>query len=707
MKKIGLILLSIMMIAGLAFVGCGDDSSSSTSTVAVENIELNRHTATIGIGETEQLSVTFTPENATNKTVIWESDDPAIATVSSSGLVTGVAEGSVWITVETPCGEHYDECEITVLPEGAVRVTGVTLNKDTLELTAGDTDDTLVATIEPDDADDPTGTWSSDDPTVATVNINTGLVTAVSAGTAIITFTTNDGGFTDDCEVTVSAYPVFKVDGNGDPTNELDIVGTTTTDTVILPYDSQSNVTVHKAITNYLLTLPDTYFLRIVLKDVQTGSATVAQIGNSPDHYQLIARYSQAVTDPARGHFVSYGANRNVNGNIGGDGHFDIPMSVVKTSIGINGGDLRFQVVVTGRCTIDAMFVLPPCDGNCEFCADDCTDIPDNAPCMCPGCFSDGPGTHVPHTFCVCCIPAPSISITTQPTNKEVEVGYTTAETFSVVAAINHGTGSLAYQWYSNATNSNEGGTSIGGATNATFNIPAALAEGDYYYYVVVSAPELTSVTSNAVRFRVSAGIDPVKFNLTNFLAGTHSYQTFTLLNDQSTGDSGSGDTYINTTFASRIGQNRITGSNSSSPPLKTGSGNRSNVLILVNPANDGLLYVASGTTHGLEIMLADLDLDLTSNTYSITISGTVDAASVSTGTMRIVYNGWSTTQSLAASSVLTPGAPFEISTTLVSVGTNPTTTDDVLRIRPAAGAAAGAPIILHITSIVIEDVTP
>jgi len=89
-----------------------------------------------------------------------------------------------------------------------IPVTGVTLNNTTLSLIAGQTS-TLTATVEPANASDKSVTWSSDNEAVARVS-TTGLVTAVaaSADPANITVTTNDGGFTKSCAVTVTAASV-------------------------------------------------------------------------------------------------------------------------------------------------------------------------------------------------------------------------------------------------------------------------------------------------------------------------------------------------------------------------------------------------------------------------------------------------------------------------------------------------------------------
>ena len=85
----------------------------------------------------------------------------------------------------------------------SVSVTGVSLNKTTLELEEGK-EETLVATVLPEGATNKEVEWKSDNTDVATVDEN-GKVTAVKAGEAKITVTTKDGGYTDECAVTVTA----------------------------------------------------------------------------------------------------------------------------------------------------------------------------------------------------------------------------------------------------------------------------------------------------------------------------------------------------------------------------------------------------------------------------------------------------------------------------------------------------------------------
>ncbi|MCL2603558.1 MAG: FecR family protein [Defluviitaleaceae bacterium] len=98
----------------------------------------------------------------------------------------------------------------------------------------------------------------------------------------------------------------------------------------------------------------------------------------------------------------------------------------------------------------------------------------------------------------------PDITITTQPTNTPVTAGNIT-QSLSVAASVTMGA-TLSYQWYSNTSASNTGGTAIGGATGASFAIPTGLTQGAYYYFVEVSATGgATSVRSNPATVTVSA----------------------------------------------------------------------------------------------------------------------------------------------------------------------------------------------------------
>ena len=171
--------------------------------IAVEGITLDKTTATVEEGATVTLTATVTPGNATDKTVTWSTSNEAIATVSG-GVVTGVKAGEVTITAKA--GDKSATCTVTVTaastePE-VVPVTGVTLNQTAVTLDI-DQSITLTATVAPENATNKAVTWASDKTDVATVDAN-GKVTAVAAGTANITVTTQDGGKTATCVVTVN-----------------------------------------------------------------------------------------------------------------------------------------------------------------------------------------------------------------------------------------------------------------------------------------------------------------------------------------------------------------------------------------------------------------------------------------------------------------------------------------------------------------------
>jgi hypothetical protein len=99
-------------------------------------------------------------------------------------------------------GIHAVSEAIVALAEPTVSVTGVTLNKNAITLNVSDNEQ-LIATVLPTNANNQNVTWSSNNQAVAMVNTS-GLVVAVSKGTAVITVTTTDGSHTDLCVVTVN-----------------------------------------------------------------------------------------------------------------------------------------------------------------------------------------------------------------------------------------------------------------------------------------------------------------------------------------------------------------------------------------------------------------------------------------------------------------------------------------------------------------------
>ena len=85
------------------------------AAVSVTGVTLDEDSISLtSAAETKQLTATVAPENATDKSVTWSSSDEQVATVSDTGLVTAVADGTATITVTTTDGSFTDTCEVTV-----------------------------------------------------------------------------------------------------------------------------------------------------------------------------------------------------------------------------------------------------------------------------------------------------------------------------------------------------------------------------------------------------------------------------------------------------------------------------------------------------------------------------------------------------------------------------------------------------------------
>ena len=173
----------------------GEEVIIPVSSVGLSSTELS-----MVVGEQFALTATVLPENATDKTVTWSSSDPSVATVED-GTVTALAVGEAVITATS--GDAVATCAVKVNP---IPVASVTLDKASAEVLVGE-QFTLTAMVLPENATDKTVTWSSSDPSVATVE--DGTVTALTVGEAVITATSGDAVGT--CAVKVNPIPVTSI----------------------------------------------------------------------------------------------------------------------------------------------------------------------------------------------------------------------------------------------------------------------------------------------------------------------------------------------------------------------------------------------------------------------------------------------------------------------------------------------------------------
>ena len=164
----------------------------------VESISLDKTSYEMTEGEEFTLTATINPENATNKNVSWSSSNSSVATVDN-GKVTALAPGQTTITAITEDGGKTATCEV-IVNKRIYHVENITLNIEEASLMIGD-ELTLIATISPTNATDKTVIWSSSDPSV--VSVDNGQLTAHKLGTAVITATTQDGGKTASCVISV------------------------------------------------------------------------------------------------------------------------------------------------------------------------------------------------------------------------------------------------------------------------------------------------------------------------------------------------------------------------------------------------------------------------------------------------------------------------------------------------------------------------
>ena len=178
MRKIVVICLSVF-----CFFAC----EKAPVEIAVSSITLSQGTAEMLIGETAQLTATILPQDASDKTIIWASSKKSVATVSSNGLITAIAEGQSIITASS--GGKSATCQV-IVSSGFVDVVSISLDKESIDLEEGGST-ILVATVKPSDATDKTVVWSSSNTNVATVDQN-GAVVAVKEGNATITARISD-----------------------------------------------------------------------------------------------------------------------------------------------------------------------------------------------------------------------------------------------------------------------------------------------------------------------------------------------------------------------------------------------------------------------------------------------------------------------------------------------------------------------------------
>lgn len=247
-------ILAAVMFSAAIFAGCkkddpvpsGGNGSGQTgpTTVAVTGVSLNKTSITLTEGDSETLTATVAPTNATNKAVSWKSSDAATASVDNNGKVTAVKAGSATITVTTTDGSKTATCAVTInaKQETPKEVTGIAIDPATLEIKEGLTAQ-LKIVFTPADASSDNIKWKSTNTEAATVD-GSGLVTALKEGKTRIVATVDGTQIEAICEVTVTPDDALKGIEFTAAKVEVGVGKTTTLEIAFTPtYAANKNVT--------------------------------------------------------------------------------------------------------------------------------------------------------------------------------------------------------------------------------------------------------------------------------------------------------------------------------------------------------------------------------------------------------------------------------------------------------------------------------
>ena len=190
-------------------VSKADSSIQSKVTIKVlshiTDVTVTGPSGTLYTDTKYKFTAKITPDDTTdNRTVIWSVSDSNIAQIAKDGTLSFKKAGTVDViaTVKATSSNTVIKKLTVTGVKRVINVSSVALDKTTVNLKNGETVK-LNATVAPADADNKEVTYTSSNSAVAKVD-NTGLVTALSSGEAVITVTTKDGSKTASCKVTVA-----------------------------------------------------------------------------------------------------------------------------------------------------------------------------------------------------------------------------------------------------------------------------------------------------------------------------------------------------------------------------------------------------------------------------------------------------------------------------------------------------------------------
>ena len=187
--------------------GTGGGTSYRVLTCTVHCIQgatgivVDKKEITLNVGEMEKITATLLPESVTQTKLTWSSDDSKIATVDANGMVTAVSEGetSIFVQTEATGKQPTQTAKIKIIVRDSLQ--GISLDPTEKTIRKGKTF-TIDVYYTPDTAANKDVYWESSDEEVATVS-DQGKVKGRKGGVALITCTSDDGGFVAGCKVKV------------------------------------------------------------------------------------------------------------------------------------------------------------------------------------------------------------------------------------------------------------------------------------------------------------------------------------------------------------------------------------------------------------------------------------------------------------------------------------------------------------------------
>lgn len=178
--------------------------AEKTKDIPVGAVVITGAPTTLDFTKTAQLSAIVAPDNATNKTVTWTTNNANLATVSSTGLVT--AKSTAGTVVITATAGGVSKTASIVIKAADVAVASIAVSPKTVTVAAGGTTK-LSVTVSPSNATNKSVTFTSADTNKATVTSDgtVSIKSGVGATTVVITAKSVDGGKTDTATITTTA----------------------------------------------------------------------------------------------------------------------------------------------------------------------------------------------------------------------------------------------------------------------------------------------------------------------------------------------------------------------------------------------------------------------------------------------------------------------------------------------------------------------